>query len=207
MKFDEADIQTYINTGRFESVVLHETNHAVGFGTIESPAEPGLHKRGEPAADRQPRSAIHGHGGTRAVPRLRCVGDVLRSGRRHCGGAVWDGRHRRQPLARSVHNELHGHKQRPGGRRGRLRLRGDDELCGELRKHAVERDGYRASTPSRVTPHTRSTRTQRGCPWVRGVLRRGSASWRCSAPARMAARVREATSAELLARQGGHPGH
>lgn len=34
MKFDEADIQTYINTGRFESVVLHEMNHAVGFGTI-----------------------------------------------------------------------------------------------------------------------------------------------------------------------------
>lgn len=34
MKFDEADIQTYINSGRFESVVLHEMNHVVGFGTI-----------------------------------------------------------------------------------------------------------------------------------------------------------------------------
>jgi hypothetical protein len=34
MKFDEADIQNYINTGRFESVVLHEMNHVVGFGTI-----------------------------------------------------------------------------------------------------------------------------------------------------------------------------
>ncbi|MBW7935277.1 MAG: hypothetical protein H3C62_17050, partial [Gemmatimonadaceae bacterium] len=34
MKFDEADIQNYINTGRFESIVLHEMNHVVGFGTI-----------------------------------------------------------------------------------------------------------------------------------------------------------------------------
>ncbi len=34
MQFDEADIQNYINTGRFESVVLHEMNHVVGFGTI-----------------------------------------------------------------------------------------------------------------------------------------------------------------------------
>lgn len=34
MEFDEADIQTYINTGRFESVVLHEMNHVIGFGTI-----------------------------------------------------------------------------------------------------------------------------------------------------------------------------
>lgn len=34
MKFDEADIQTYITSGRFESVVLHEMNHVVGFGTI-----------------------------------------------------------------------------------------------------------------------------------------------------------------------------
>jgi hypothetical protein len=34
MQFDEADIQNYINTGRFESLVLHEMNHVVGFGTI-----------------------------------------------------------------------------------------------------------------------------------------------------------------------------
>lgn len=34
MQFDEADIQYYINTGLFESVVLHEMNHVVGFGTI-----------------------------------------------------------------------------------------------------------------------------------------------------------------------------
>ncbi|MBA4073126.1 MAG: hypothetical protein C0497_15070 [Gemmatimonas sp.] len=34
IQFDEADIQNYINTGRFESVVLHEMNHVVGFGTI-----------------------------------------------------------------------------------------------------------------------------------------------------------------------------
>jgi hypothetical protein len=34
MQFDEADIQNYINSGRFESVVLHEMNHVVGFGTI-----------------------------------------------------------------------------------------------------------------------------------------------------------------------------
>lgn len=34
MQFDEADIQNYVNTGRFESVVLHEMNHVVGFGTI-----------------------------------------------------------------------------------------------------------------------------------------------------------------------------
>lgn len=34
MQFDEADIQNYIATGRFESVVLHEMNHVVGFGTI-----------------------------------------------------------------------------------------------------------------------------------------------------------------------------
>jgi hypothetical protein len=34
MKFDEADIQNYINTGRFEAIVLHEMNHVVGFGTI-----------------------------------------------------------------------------------------------------------------------------------------------------------------------------
>lgn len=34
MQFDEADIQNYINTGRFESIVLHEMNHVVGFGTI-----------------------------------------------------------------------------------------------------------------------------------------------------------------------------
>lgn len=36
MQFDEADIQNYINSGRFESVVLHEMNHVVGFGTIWS---------------------------------------------------------------------------------------------------------------------------------------------------------------------------
>lgn len=34
MKFDEADIQNYITQGLFESVVLHEMNHAIGFGTI-----------------------------------------------------------------------------------------------------------------------------------------------------------------------------
>jgi hypothetical protein len=34
MKFDDADIQNYINTGRFEALVLHEMNHVVGFGTI-----------------------------------------------------------------------------------------------------------------------------------------------------------------------------
>ncbi len=34
MKFDEADIQGYLTSGRFESVVLHEMNHVVGFGTI-----------------------------------------------------------------------------------------------------------------------------------------------------------------------------
>ncbi len=34
MQFDAADIQTYITSGRFESVVLHEMNHVVGFGTI-----------------------------------------------------------------------------------------------------------------------------------------------------------------------------
>jgi hypothetical protein len=34
MEFDDADILNYINTGRFESVVLHEMNHVVGFGTI-----------------------------------------------------------------------------------------------------------------------------------------------------------------------------
>jgi len=34
MQFDEADIQNYIASGRFESVVLHEMNHVVGFGTI-----------------------------------------------------------------------------------------------------------------------------------------------------------------------------
>jgi hypothetical protein len=34
MLFDEADVQNYVNTGRFESVVLHEMNHVVGFGTI-----------------------------------------------------------------------------------------------------------------------------------------------------------------------------
>jgi hypothetical protein len=34
MQFDEADIQSYITSGRFESVVLHEMNHVVGFGTI-----------------------------------------------------------------------------------------------------------------------------------------------------------------------------
>jgi hypothetical protein len=34
MQFDEADIQNDIHTGRFESVVLHEMNHVVGFGTI-----------------------------------------------------------------------------------------------------------------------------------------------------------------------------
>ena len=34
MQFDEADIQNYINTGRFDSVVLHEMNHVFGLGTI-----------------------------------------------------------------------------------------------------------------------------------------------------------------------------
>jgi hypothetical protein len=34
MQFDQADIQNYITTGRFESIVLHEMNHVVGFGTI-----------------------------------------------------------------------------------------------------------------------------------------------------------------------------
>lgn len=34
MKFDEADIQNYITSGRFESVVLHEMAHVVGFGTV-----------------------------------------------------------------------------------------------------------------------------------------------------------------------------
>jgi hypothetical protein len=34
MEFDAADIQNYINTGRFNSVVLHEMNHVFGFGTM-----------------------------------------------------------------------------------------------------------------------------------------------------------------------------
>jgi len=34
MKFDEADWTGSLTTGRFESVVLHEMNHVVGFGTI-----------------------------------------------------------------------------------------------------------------------------------------------------------------------------
>lgn len=34
MAFDEADIQKYVNGGLFESVVLHEMNHVLGFGTI-----------------------------------------------------------------------------------------------------------------------------------------------------------------------------
>jgi Leishmanolysin len=34
MEFDVADIQSYITTGRFEAVVLHEMNHVLGFGTI-----------------------------------------------------------------------------------------------------------------------------------------------------------------------------
>ena len=34
MLFDEADVPNYIASGRFESVVLHEMNHVVGFGTI-----------------------------------------------------------------------------------------------------------------------------------------------------------------------------
>ena len=34
MQFDEADIQNYINTGRFEGIVLHEMNHVLGYGTI-----------------------------------------------------------------------------------------------------------------------------------------------------------------------------
>jgi hypothetical protein len=34
MKFDEADIQNYITSGRFEALVLHEMNHVIGFGTI-----------------------------------------------------------------------------------------------------------------------------------------------------------------------------
>ena len=37
MQFDEADIQNYVNSGRFESVVLHEMNHVIGFGTIWGP--------------------------------------------------------------------------------------------------------------------------------------------------------------------------
>lgn len=34
MQFDEADIQTYIASGRFEAIVLHEMNHVLGVGTI-----------------------------------------------------------------------------------------------------------------------------------------------------------------------------
>lgn len=34
MKFDEADFTSYLSNSRFESVVLHEMNHVVGFGTI-----------------------------------------------------------------------------------------------------------------------------------------------------------------------------
>ncbi|HEY5489678.1 MAG TPA: leishmanolysin-related zinc metalloendopeptidase [Gemmatimonadaceae bacterium] len=34
MEFDVADIPNYINTGRFEAVVLHEMNHVLGFGTV-----------------------------------------------------------------------------------------------------------------------------------------------------------------------------
>lgn len=34
MQFDEADVPNYITSGRFESVVLHEMNHVIGFGTI-----------------------------------------------------------------------------------------------------------------------------------------------------------------------------
>jgi len=34
MQFDEADILTYITSGRFEAVVLHEMNHVAGLGTI-----------------------------------------------------------------------------------------------------------------------------------------------------------------------------
>ncbi|MEK6611973.1 MAG: leishmanolysin-related zinc metalloendopeptidase [Gemmatimonadota bacterium] len=42
MQFDEADIQNYINSGRFEAVVLHEMNHVVGFGTIWGPFDKNL---------------------------------------------------------------------------------------------------------------------------------------------------------------------
>lgn len=34
MKFDEADVQNYITSGRLEALVLHEMNHVIGFGTI-----------------------------------------------------------------------------------------------------------------------------------------------------------------------------
>lgn len=34
MRFDEADIDRFVSTGRFEDVVLHEMNHVLGFGTI-----------------------------------------------------------------------------------------------------------------------------------------------------------------------------
>lgn len=42
MQFDELDIQNYINSGRFEAVVLHEMNHVVGFGTIWGPGDKNL---------------------------------------------------------------------------------------------------------------------------------------------------------------------
>jgi len=50
MRFDEADILNYINSGRFESVVLHEMNHVVGFGTIWGPP-PDLNLLTNPAFD------------------------------------------------------------------------------------------------------------------------------------------------------------
>ena len=50
MQFDEADIQNYINSGRFESVVLHEMNHVIGFGTIWGPP-PDLNLLTNPAFD------------------------------------------------------------------------------------------------------------------------------------------------------------
>lgn len=34
MQFDEADIQAYLNTERFDAVVLHEMNHVFGLGTV-----------------------------------------------------------------------------------------------------------------------------------------------------------------------------
>ena len=59
MEFDDADIQTYINTGRFEAVVLHEMNHVVGFGTIWSDrgllANPAFDDNGAATGSTNPR--------------------------------------------------------------------------------------------------------------------------------------------------------
>lgn len=146
MRFDEADIANYINSGRFESVVLHEMNHVVGFGTIWSDKNLLLNPAYTNTETPQPTGSLDPRY-TGAVGPAQCLAIGVSStycagGGRCGGGAVWDGRNRRRPLAR------------PDGRRRLPRAEPADDGA-SARCDGTQRRGESAGSPPASTLHHR----------------------------------------------------